>query len=112
MSAAGEDLYRVGGIGAALPQKQPAGRVARGPVKLFSQDPATDIQSVDGIAKRGQKRLAVPILSRDLPHYLHQSPAEAAGVSFRSADLIIGEKWCDVFCEEHRLVTNRPGIPG
>src|SRR5258708_1590190 len=112
MSAAGEDLYWVGGIASAVPQQQPAGRVASGRVKLFSQDAATDLQSVDGIAKRGKKRLAVTVLSRDLSHYLHQSPTEAAGVSFRSADLIIGEKWCDVSCEEHRLVTNRPGIPG
>lgn len=111
MHFAGEDLGWVGGIGAAVPGEEAARDVAGHGVEFFAQDFAADGEALFRIAKRGEKEAVKAGFARDLPHHLHQSPTEAAGVSFRGADFIVGVERRDVFGEEKRLVAHGPGIP-
>lgn len=53
--AAGEDLGRVAGIGAAVPCEQSACGVAGHRVEFFAQDFAADAEALLGIAESGEK---------------------------------------------------------
>src|SRR5579862_5030511 len=127
VDAAGEDLRGVGWVGAAVPeQERSSGCVAlrrqdclryrkRGGlpgVELFAEDAAADFEGVGGVAEGGEERFGEAVLAGGLSHDLHEAPTEAAGVGFRSADLIIGVERGDIFGEEKWFVAERPGIPG
>ena len=112
MRAAGEDLGRVGGIGAAVPGEEAAGDVAVEGVEFFAQKFAADGEAGFGFAELREKRTVETDFAGDLPHDLHQAPGKSARVGFGSRDLIIGVKIRDIFGEEARLVAHGPGIPG
>jgi hypothetical protein len=67
MGLAGQDLGRVGGVGAAVPGEQAAGGVAGHGVEFLAQDFAADGQALLRIAERGEKQGVEAGLARPAP---------------------------------------------